>query len=226
MSYPSSLDTFVGTQAQGTTQLATNDHALDHRQLGSAAANLQSTLGTTSGTNIAKDFTAGQFPARVNSGGTLVQTITGGTHNNGIFGTPAINGGTADNQVLGTPSSTGGTFQAYQSKTHTIGSVVYTGTVSTTQTLDLSAASRHLINMANSAGSVTLALSNVTPNQPFLVEIMQGTAGLGTINFFSTIRWAGSAAPTQTLTASRKDTFGFIATGTATFDGYIVGQNL
>ena len=68
--------------------------------------------------------------------------------------------------------------------------------------------------------------SGVAENHPFILEILQGTAGLGTIGWFTTIRWAGSVAPTQTLTASRKDTFGFIPTSGTTFDGYIVGQNL
>lgn len=239
MAYPSSFDTFVGTQAQGTTTLAGNDHALDHRQLGSAAANLQTTVGTTGGTNVLKNFAAGDFPARIAAGtgtwGTLRHELVG-TINNSVFGTPALTGGTysagvinsstVNNPVIGTPALTGGTFTLPQVKTYTLGSAVITGTVSTTQNLDLSTATRFLVNMANSAGSVTLTVSNVTANQLFLVEILQGTAGLGTINWFSTIRWSGSATPTQTLTASRKDTFGFIATSTNTFDGYIVGQNI
>ena len=244
VAYPSSLDTF-GTPA-GTSTLSNPDHALEHRTLGSAVGTLEQVLGTTGGTAVLKNFSAGKF-AVYDNGGTLNNAIVGtpritggtassflmgtsrmqgGTVANAIVGTSTVQGGTVANAVVGTSSIVGGTAQAYQSKTHTLGSVAVSGTVSTTQNFDLSAASRFLLNMPNSAGSITLTVSNVTANQPFLIEIMQGTAGLGTINWFSTIRWAGSAAPTQTLTGSRKDTFGFIATGTNTFDGYIVGQNL
>ncbi len=232
--YPAVKQTF--TDPSGTSPLATGpDHASLHTDNNDTLEAIQDTVGTTAGTNVLKSFAAGEFPVRANSSNVLQQVIQG-TANNSTLGTPTITGGTlisplltggtANSQIIGTPVITGGTLTLPQIKTNTMGSASYTGTVSTTQTLDLSVASRHLVNLANSAGSVTLAVSNVSINQPFLVEVLQGTAGLGTINWFSTIRWAGSATPTQTLTASRKDTFGFIATGAATFDGYIIGQNI
>lgn len=235
MAYPSTKETF--TDPSGTSPLATGpDHAALHTSINNLVEAIQDTVGTTAGTNVLKDFSAGQFPARVNSGGTIVQTLTGGTLssnviNNPTMGTPAITGGTATNQVvnaatIGTPALTGGTLTLPQIKTNTLGSVAYSPSVGGTTTIDFSAGNRHLVNMPNSAGNVTLAASNVTANQPILIEVLQGTAGLGTIVWFSTIRWSGSATPTPTTTASRKDTFGLIATGTATFDGYIVGQNL
>ncbi len=193
--YPSSKQTF--TDPSGTSPLASGpDHAQLHTDINDTVEALQDTVGTTAGTNVLKDFSAGQFPARVNSGGTLVQTLIGGT-----LDLPHI-------------------------KTSTMGSSVYQGTVSGTVTIDLSTATRHLVNMPDSAGSVTFAISNVSENQPFIVEVLQGTAGSGTIGWFSTIKWAGGAAPTPTSTASKKDAFGFIPTGTASFDGYIIGQNI
>jgi hypothetical protein len=211
MAFPSTIDTFAGTTAQGTSLLTAPDHSLDHRTLGSATYGIEGNLGTNSGTSVLKNFTSGDFAARVN---------------NESFGSPTITGGTANNQILGSPSVTGGTLSAPLINTHSIGSSAYSGTASGTTTLDLGTASRHLVTMPNSAGAVTLALSNVVANRPFMVEILQGTAGSGTITWFSTIKWVGSAAPTQTLTASRKDTFGFIPTSGTTFDGYIVGQNI
>lgn len=227
--YPTTIQTF--TNPTGTSTLDNPDHATQHANENDTLVAIQNTLGTTAGTALFTAFSASDKPAKKNNETFGTPTITGGTINNAVLGTPSITGGTMSNSVInnatiGTPALTGGTLTLPQIKTHTLGSAVYTGTVSTTQTIDLSAATRHLVNMANSAGSVTLAVSNVTPNQPFVVEILQGTAGNGTINWFSTIRWAGSATPTQTLTASRKDTFGFIPTGASTFDGYIVGQNL
>jgi hypothetical protein len=238
MAYPNSIDSF--TNPAGTSTLVSPDHALQHTNTNTAITAIETVLGTTAGTGVLKNFAAGNFPARINVSNVLQQAIQG-TINTSVLGTPAITGGTLgtatitggtiassviNNATLGSPAITGGTQTLPNIVTRTIGSAVYTGTVSTTQTLNLASATRHLVNMANSAGSVTLALSNVTANEPFVVEIKQGTAGLGTINWFSGISWSGSVSPTQTLTASRKDTFGFIATSGTSFDGYIVGQNL
>jgi hypothetical protein len=228
------------TDPSGTSLLTSPDHAGLHTNINDTVEAIQDTVGTTAGTNVLKNFAAGNFPARINTSNVLQQAIQG-TINTSTLGTPAITGGTLgtatitggtiassviNNATLGSPAITGGTQTLPNIVTRTIGSAVYTGTVSTTQTLNLASATRHLVNMANSAGSVTLAVSNVTANEPFVVEIKQGTAGLGTVNWFSGISWSGSVSPTQTLTASRKDTFGFIATSGTSFDGYIVGQNL
>lgn len=61
MAYPTSLDTFLGTTAAGTSLLTSPDHALDHRTLGSAAAAIETVLGTTAGTSVLKNFTAGEL---------------------------------------------------------------------------------------------------------------------------------------------------------------------
>jgi hypothetical protein len=254
MAYPSDLPT--DTASAGTSTLSSPDHSNRHNVIGSAVVGITTTLGTTSGTGVLKNFAAGDFPVRINSSNVLQQaiqgtinnaivgtpritggtassfivgtsTVQGGTVANALVGTSTIQGGTANNQVIGSPALTGGTLTAYKSTMHTIGSAVITGTAGSTHNLDLSTASRFLVNFPNSAGSIGLTVSNVTANQPFIVELLQGTAGNGTVgSWFSTIRWAGSTSPTLTSDASRKDTFGFIATSTNTFDGYIVGQNV
>lgn len=147
--------------------------------------------------------------------------ITGGTLNNATIGTPITTGGTLISPVITTPIANGGTYSHYA-----LGSLLYAPTTGGTTTIQAGSATRHLVQMPNNVGLVTLAVAGAVANQPFLVEIRQGTAGLGTIAWFSTVSWSGSATPSQTLIASRKDTFGFIATSTNTFDGYIVGQNL
>lgn len=223
-SYPGTLDSFSNPTSSNT--LDSPDHAGQHSDTNDAIEAIQSVLGTTAGTSVLKDFAAGQFPARVNSGGTILQLLTGGTINQSTFGSPTVTSGTLNQSVMGSPTITGGTQNLPLVKTHTTGSAVYSGTVANTVTLDLANATRHLVNMPNSAGSVTLAITNVTANQPFLVEVLNGTAGLGTIGWFSTIRWGGGTAPIVGTAISKKDTFGFIPTGTATFDGYIVGTNL
>lgn len=226
MAFPSTI--LGNTNPAGTSLLTSPDHAAQHSTVNSDLTAVEQKLGLGAGT----PTTTNKLLVATGNGtavwGGTVNALTLGTP---VIGTPAITGGTSTNTVinsgtLGTPSVTGGTLTAPLIVTRTIGSAAYSGTVSGTTTLNLANATRHLVNMPNSAGAVTLALSNVSANQPFIVEILQGTAGLGTITWFSTIRWAGSAAPSQTLTASRKDTFGFMPTGTATFDGYIVGQNV
>lgn len=103
MAYPSSIDSFGNPQ--GTSLLTSPDHALDHRNLGSAAVAIETVLGTTNGTSVLKNFAAGDFPARINTSNVLQQRVSG-TVDNAILGTPAITGGTANNQVLGTPRLT------------------------------------------------------------------------------------------------------------------------
>lgn len=234
--YPTSIDNF--TDPSGTSLITSPDHAGLHTDVNDAVFNIQTTLGTTSATAALKNISLGKFSlagsadtfqkgtintSAFNAGTIGTPSITGGTASAFLLGTSTMQGGTVNNVVMGSPAITGGTIT---SSLRILGSALYTGTVSNTVTLNLASANRHLINMPNSAGGVTFAVSNVTANQPFIVEVLQGTAGLGTPTWFSTIRWVGSTTPTPTTTASRKDTFGFIATGAATFDGYIVGQNL
>lgn len=93
-----------------------------------------------------------------------------------------------------------------------------------TATLDLSLANEHRITMP--AGNITIALSNDTNSQRFIVSITQDSSGSRTVTWFTTIKWAGGTPPTLTTTASKRDTFGFIRTGSATYDGFIIGQNI
>lgn len=76
-------------------------------------------------------------------------------------------------------------------------------------------------------GNRTLTVSNATVGQVFVLEIIQDGTGSRTIStWFGTIKWAGGSAPVLTTTASKKDAFAFICTGTGTYDGFIVGQNV
>lgn len=107
---------------------------------------------------------------------------------------------------------------------HVTGYATYTPGVGATATLDCAADNRHSITMP--AGNITIALSNITVGQVILVEITQDSGGSRTVTWFSTIRWAGGSAPTLTTTASKRDVFGFICTGSGTYDGYVVGFNI
>ncbi len=100
----------------------------------------------------------------------------------------------------------------------------YTPAAAGTATLDLSLGNEHQITMP--AGNITIAISNATVGQKFIVSITQDSVGSRTVTWFTTIRWVDGSAPTLTTTASKRDTFGFIVTGSGTYDGFIVGQNL
>ena len=75
-------------------------------------------------------------------------------------------------------------------------------------------------------GNRTLALSNATVGQVFMLELIQDATGSRTVTWFSTISWPYAVVPTLTTTASKKDTFVFRCTGSGTYNGYVVGQSL
>lgn len=92
-----------------------------------------------------------------------------------------------------------------------------------TSTLNLALGNEHVVTMP--ANTQTLAISNGTVGQKFIVSINNVTSQ-GALTWFTTIKWAGGTAPTLTGTNGKRDTFGFIVTGTDTYDGFFVGQNL
>lgn len=92
-----------------------------------------------------------------------------------------------------------------------------------TITFDMTSANVHTVTLG---GNRTLAVSNVTAGQFFYVRLLQDGTGSRTVTWFSTITWAGAAAPTLTTTASRADLFAFFAKTASTFDGFIVGLNI
>jgi hypothetical protein len=91
-----------------------------------------------------------------------------------------------------------------------------------TATLDVSLNVEHRITMP--AGNITIAISNEVNGMKFLISILQDATGSRTVTWFTTIRWADGSAPTLTTTASKRDIFGFIVTGTDTYDGFVIGQ--
>ena len=107
---------------------------------------------------------------------------------------------------------------------HVTGYATYTPGVGATATIDCAADNRHSITMP--AGNITIALSNITVGQIILIEITQDGGGSRTVTWFSTIKWAGGSAPTLTTTGSKKDVFGFVCTGSGTYDGYVIAFNI
>lgn len=106
--YPGTIDAFSAPGTATYEDSTGYEHDLLHGQEQDAVEKIETAVGTTAGTNVLKDFAAGHFPARVNSGGTIVQTLIGGTItsviiNSSTIGTPAITGGTITSATLGTP---------------------------------------------------------------------------------------------------------------------------
>lgn len=100
---------------------------------------------------------------------------------------------------------------------------VVTDADATTITFDMSASNVHVVTLS---GNRTLAVSNVSVGQYFSIELIQDGTGGRSVTWFSTIKWQNSVVPTLLASAGNKDTFVFRCTGTNTYDGYIVGQNV
>ena len=107
---------------------------------------------------------------------------------------------------------------------HHVVPIAYTPDAAATATLNVSQSNIHSITMP--AGNITIAISNETAGQCFLVEITQDGTGSRTVTWFTTIKWAGGSAPTLTTTASKRDVFGFRVTSADNYDGFVVGQNI
>jgi len=92
-SYPGTLDSFnvIGTaNYMDEAGYVLHNHLNDH---GSAVVAIQETLGTNAGTSVLKDFVAGNFPVRANSGGTLQQELSLGTIRSTQLRSPIITDG-------------------------------------------------------------------------------------------------------------------------------------
>jgi hypothetical protein len=98
-----------------------------------------------------------------------------------------------------------------------------TATDGATVTFDLSQSRNWIVTLG---GNRTLALSNVVTGMVFMITLKQDGTGSRTVTWWSGISWIDGTVPTLTTTANKADTFGFICTGTNTYYGYIVGQNL
>ena len=94
MAYPNTIDNPDVTM-QGGSLVATNDHALDHRQLGSAVIAIENKLGVGVGSAAANQILVGSGAGTATWGSVLTS---------GSFVNPNISGGTLNNVTLGTPT--------------------------------------------------------------------------------------------------------------------------
>lgn len=165
------------------------------------------------------DSDAAIDPSKIS--GTAV-TLTGTqTLTNKTLTAPTITGPTISGTVAGTPTITTPTL----TKPTINGSIqgVTTATDGSTVTFNLSNSNIQTVTLE---GNRTLALSNASTGQCFILRLVQDGTGSRTVTWFSTIKWPYGTTPTLTTTASKTDVFGFICTGTDTYDGFILGQSL
>ena len=123
----------------------------------------------------------------------------------------------ATNSVLNSTTSVAQMF--YKSGKGTL----TTDTDGATVTFDLDASNLHEVVLEDNR---TLALSNDDKGQAFTLRLIQDGTGSRTVTWFTTIKWPGAQVPTLTTTGGKTDVFGFIVTGSGTYDGFTVGTNL
>ena len=92
-----------------------------------------------------------------------------------------------------------------------------------TVTFNMATSNIHTVTLG---GNRTLAVSNVAVGQCFMLRLSQDGSAPRTVTWFSTIKWAGGAAPTLTATNNKADMIGFVCTSANNYDGFVVGQNL
>ena len=145
------------------------------------------------------------------AGVSATQTLTNKTLTSPIITGPTITGTIGGNPTITKPTVNG-----------LVGAFT-TDTDGTTITFDMSASNVHTVTLG---GNRTLAVSNTSTGQAFIIRLIQDGTGNRTVTWFSTIKWAGGSVPTLTTTANKIDVLGFITTGSNTYDGFIVGQNI
>ena len=104
--------------------------------------------------------------------------------------------------------------------------IIGTDTDGATVTFDMSVGTKGNIRRVVLGGNRTLALSNVSVGQVFIIQLVQDSTGSRTVTWFTTIAWTGGVAPTLTTTLNKTDVFGFICTSAGNYQGFILGMNL
>lgn len=138
------------------------------------------------------------------------------------FNEPTLNTPTITDPTINNPTVGGGTFtnpqtkQSYEAWNNlTDGSTI---------NIDASISNKHRVTLGGTGRN--LVLQNAVVGQVILLRLQQDASGGRTVNWFSSIAWAGGIAPTLTTTAGKSDVIGIVVTGLGTYDGFIVGQNV
>lgn len=158
--------------------------------------------------NIVNDYNGGITDANVASGAAISPSKISGTASTQT-GTETLTNKTLTTPVLNKPT-VNGSVQAYTADSD-----------GATITFNMALSNIHAVTLG---GNRTLAVSNVSTGQAFIIVLKQGSGGQ-TVTWFANILWPGAAAPTLTTTSARTDVFCFIYDGT-NYHAAIYGQNL
>ncbi len=168
----------------------------------------RSTLTLITGSSL---ITAGAYAITLTSTNTTGVTLpTTGTLAT-LAGTETLSGKSLTKPIINGTNPTGATYTP--------------ATGAQTVALDCAANNMHIVNGHADGTAITFTVANATNNQPFIVSILQGAVVSTITGWFATVRWAGGSTPTLTATVTKRDTFGFIRTGAAQYDGFVIGQN-
>lgn len=212
--YPDDYDVLTNPSA-GSSVVALS-HASEHTNANDILEAIEVTLGTTAGTNVLKDFAAGEFPVRVNSGGTIKSTVTLGTINNAVMGTPAITGGVHNSASFSNPIFTGvvnsgGTVRvdfgaAITPAVGTLADPNNGGTVSPNLL-----AGQLFSLVIGTAGIRTIGnpTSATIDGQMFMCRVQQNAGVTGTIGWGTGYKWNLGSAGTLGTVASAWNYYGF-----------------
>ena len=155
----------------------------------------------------------------------LMTNVTGLPLTTGVTGTlPIGNGGTGSATLAGASIATYTGTETLTNKTLTnptvtnyVESVVVIGNSGTTQTLSLTNGTVQTVTMT---GNCTFTMPTATAGKSFILICTQDGTGSRTATFTS-VKWAGGAAPTLTTTATTGvDILTFVANGTSWFGTY------
>ena len=216
--FPTSLPSFSNPTA--SDYLNSPAHHTPHSSVNDEVAAMAAKVGiTSSAVTTSHDYKLSEVTTTakaVSTGGT--QTVSG---DKTFSGTSTFSGAVNFDSTVDFDSTS--QFDAAVTFNKATKSVLVTDSDGATVTFDLDAGNIHTVTLG---GNRILALSNPDTGQAFVLRLVQDGTGSRTVTWFSTIRWAGGTAPTLTTTASKADVFGFICTGSNTYDGFIVGQSL
>jgi hypothetical protein len=98
-SYPGTIQSFVNPV--GTNTLDDPDHAGLHSDVADTIEAIEAVIGTTAGTSVLKDFSAGEFAVRQEGGTVSPGTLT---INDAILGSPTLTSGTINSAVINSPT--------------------------------------------------------------------------------------------------------------------------
>lgn len=189
MSYPSTIDS-PDTTMQGGSLLATNDHAANHRTLGSAIVAIENKVGVGSGSAAANQALIGNGAGQ----SSWTSTWNNATLGTPTVGTPAITGGTYSSGVFGTPSvdlisaRNAGTGVGFSNSMFPAEGTI-TDSAGGTFTVDARAAQIYYCVLGTAAGNRTIATpTNLSPYQQITYAFKTSGSANGTLVWSSSFR--------------------------------------